>query len=787
MRPLHLKLLRELWQTRGQVLAIAAVIAGGVATLIMALTSFDALTLTRDAYYREAHFAEVFASLKRAPEALRQAIESIPGVQQVETRVVGSANLAVPGFADPATAILVSLPDGRNAELNRLYLRAGRLPAAGRAGEAVLGEAFAEAHHLHPGDHLTAIIHGRRQDLEIVGIALSPEYIYQIRPGDLFPDFERYGVLWMNRSQLAQAFDLGGAFNDVVLTLTRDARPAEVIDRLDALLARYGGSRAITREDQISHRYLQVELTQLGTMARVFPTIFLGVAAFLLNVVVTRLVGMQRDQIAILKAFGYRDWQVGVHYGQWVSLIVALGLVLGLLAGLWLGDLMTAIYRDFFRFPYLTYRLQPRTFAIGVLVTAAAGLIGTFTALRRAVRLPPAEAMRPEPPPVFRPTVLERLGLERLFTQPTRIILRNLERQPVKALLSVVGIAMAVGILMVGRFQEGAVDFLIKVGFELAQRDDLTVTFVEPTSYRAVHAIAALPGVDRVEPFRSAPVVLRRGTASYRTALQGLAADGTLRRVLDDRLRRVELPAEGLLLNDFLATTLRARPGDRISVEFLEGRRQRREVPVAGIVREFTGATAYLRLDTLNRLLLEGEAITGVLLAVEPGYRQSLIAAFKDVPRVVGVTDRLKAIQSFYDSLANIVLTQAFIATLLAGSIAFGVVYNSARVAFAERSRELASLRILGFTRAEIAYILLGELALITLAALPLGFLVGLGLTRYLVQSVQSDLYRIPLVVEPKVFAFAASVVLVSALLSGAIVARQLYRLDLIAVLKTRE
>ena len=787
VKALHRKLLRELWHLRGQALAIAVVIGGGVATLIMSLSSLDSLTLTRDAFYRDYRFAHVFASLKRAPESLRTLIEAIPGVQQVETRVVATVNLDIPDFPDPATGLLISLPDGRNAEINRLYLRAGRLPEPGRDYEVVASEAFAEAHGFQPGDHFNAIINGRRQSLQIVGVALSPEYIYQVKPGDLFPDFERYGLLWMNRLPLATAYDMDGAFNDVVLTLMRDARTGEVLDRLDALLAPYGGLGAVDRNDQLSHRYLTVELGQLETMATVFPTIFLGVAAFLLNIVFTRLIGTQREQIAVLKAFGYSNREVSLHYAQFALLVILLGLILGAAAGLWLGQAMAELYRTFFRFPFLEYQIRPRVLATGALVTIAAGLVGTFSAVRRAVRLPPAEAMRPEPPPVFRATFVERMGLQRWFAQPTRMILRNVERRPVKALLSVVGIAFACGILMVGRFQEGAVDYMIRLQFGLVQRDDLTVTFVEPTSRRVVHDLEALPGVHRVEPYRAAPAILRLGPLSYRTAVHGLDAEGDLRRVLDADLRVVPLPPAGLLLNDYLAGELGARVGDRVTVEILEGRRETRAVIVAGIVTELIGAVAYMDIEVLNRLLREGAAVSGAYLAVDPEQRDNVVRTLKDAPRVAGVTDRLTAVQSFYDSLADIVLVFAFISTLLAGSIAFGVVYNSTRIALTERARELATLRVLGFSRGEIGYILLGELALHTAVAIPLGFIIGRILVAYIVAGTDSDLYRVPLVIARDVYAFAAVAVVVSALLSGLIVARRLAQLDLIAVLKTRE
>lgn len=785
MSALDRKLWRELWSLRGQVLAIAVVIAGGVSTLLMSLATLDSLTLTRDAFYRDYRFAEVFVSLKRAPESLREPIAAIAGVQQVETRVVAAVNLDIPDFADPATGVLVSLPE--HDGLNQLHLLAGRLPEPERDDETVVSQAFAEAHGFGPGAQLSAIIDGRLQRLTIVGIAVSPEYIYQIKPGDLFPDFARHGVLWMNREPLARAYDMDGAFNDLLLTLTREGRPKDVIERLDVLLEPYGGRGAIERSDQLSDRYLDAELKQLAGMARIIPSVFLGVAAFLLNVVLGRLIGTQRDQIALLKAFGYSARQIGGHYVRWALVIILLGLVMGLGAGLWFGLAMAELYRGFFYFPYLEFSLRPPVIVAAVAVTLGAGLAGTLAAVRRAARLPPAEAMQPEPPPRYRPTLVERFGLQRFLSQPTRMILRHIERRPFKSLLSILGIGLACGILMVGRFQEGALDYLIQVQYGLAQRDDLTVTFSEPTSRRVVLELGAQPGVDRAEPTRQVAVRLRHANADQSTAIQGLEPDSRLRRILDDRLQVQRLPAEGLVLSDQLARLLGVGVGDRVEVEILEGRRERHRVVVAGLVREFTGLSAYMDLEALNRLLGEGEAVTGALLAVEPGARDRLVAELKAAPRVAGVTDRLTAIQSFMDSMTEIVLSFAFVSTLLAGSIAFGVVYNDARITLTERARELATLRVLGFSLGEITAILLGELALLTAIAIPVGFGIGWGLIALIVRAVESELYRIPLILEPSVFAFAATVILVAALLSGLLVARRLRRLDLIAVLKTRE
>ena len=787
MSALGRKLWRDAWQMRGQALAIGVVIAGGVATLIMALTTLDALTLTRDAFYRDSRFAQVFVSLKRAPESLAESLAQIPGVQALETRVVAAVNLDIPDFADPATAVLVSLPDGENSRLNRLFLQEGRLPEHGRDTEAVVSEAFAQAHGFHPGDSLAAVINGHRQRLDIVGIALSPEYIYQVKPGDLFPDFARHGVLWVNRTALAAAYDMDGAFNDLALLITREARVADVMDRLDMRLAPYGGLGAIARADQLSDRYLSAELDQLEGMAELMPAIFLGVAAFLLNVVLARLIGTQRDQIAILKAFGYSHWRIGVHYVEWVLLIVGLGLLMGVAGGLWLAAQMAELYRGFFHLPYLRFELRTWIIATAVLVAAGAGLLGALSALRRAIRLSPAEAMRPEPPARFRTTLIERLAPRWLLGQSSRMILRNLGRRPAKALLSILGIAMSVAILMVGRFQEGSLDFVIQAQYGLAMRDDLSLRLVEPSSGRAIESLASLPGVDWVEPVRQVGVRLRHGSRSYRTAIEGLEPEGRLRRILDADLRAQRLPPEGLALSDALAEILSARRGDLIEIEPLEGRREARQVQVVAIVRDFTGVSAYMDLSALNRLLGEGELISGALLAVAPGARDAVVARLKTAPRVAGVTDRLRAIQSFTDSMAEIVLSFAFISSVLAASIAFGVVYNSARIALTERDRELATLRVLGLTQGEVAQILLGELALLTLAAIPVGYGLGVGLIALIVQGLDTELYRFPMIIEPRVYAFSALVILAAALASGALVARRLRGLDLVAVLKTRE
>ena len=789
MRALNRKLLRDLWHMRGQAIAIAAVIMGGVATLVMSISTYDSLVSTRDRFYREYRFADVFANLKRAPEPVAERLRAIPGVAHLETRVVAGVKLEVTDFTDPITGLLLSVPDSGEPQLNHLFLRRGRWVQPYSTDEAVLSDTFADAHQLQPGDKFSAIINGKRKQLTIVGVAVSPEYVYQIAPGAMFPDFKRYGVVWMGRHALAAAYDMAGAFNNVTLTLEPGFAAQAVIDRADAVLATYGGTGAYPRKDQFSNRFLSEELKQLQTTATIFPVIFLGVAAFLLNVVVSRLIALQRDQIATLKAFGYTNHAIAWHFVKLIMLLVVFGVAAGVALGAWFGQGLSNVYTETtFRFPYLDYQINARLILISLGVALAAALSGTLFSVARAVRLPPAEGMRPEMPVAYQTTLAERLGLQRWLAAPSRMIVRHIERRPVKSLLTVIGISCACALMMVGNYQKGAIDYMVDVQFRQASREDLTLSFIEATSGSALHELAALPGVTYVEGFRDVPAILHFKHYRYRTIIYGIQAEGKLHRSLDRQLQPIAVPAGGVVLTDHLAKNiLHVQPGDMLTVEVLEGHRPVLQVPVLGITQQFLGVSTYMQQDSLNALMREGPVASGAYLALSPGAEAAVYEKLRQRPQVLGLVANSAAIKSFYATIGEFVLFYNLVASLLAASIGFGVVYNSARIALSERGRELASLRVLGFTQGEIAYILLGELALLSLAAIPVGFLLGVGLVSILVNAFESDLYRLPLVLNPSNYATGATVILVSAVLSGLLIWRKLGKLDLVAVLKTRE
>jgi len=787
MKALNRKLWRELWQMKGQVFAITLVVASGVATFIMFISTVHSLEFTRTKFYHDYNFADVFVNLKRAPESLKDKIKNINGVNQLETRVCAQAKLDIKGFTESVTGKIISIPDDGNPLLNRLYLRAGRLPDPSRDDEVVINETFAQAHGLNPSDQFAAVINGKWKKLTITGIALSPEYILLMKAGAMSPDFKRYGALWMTRKAISKAYDMDGAFNDVVLTLYPGAKLSDVIRDLDNILGRYGGFGAYARKDQISHRLLNEEFRQLKTSSRIFPTIFIFVAAFLLNVVMSRTINTQREQIATLKAAGYSNVDIGVHYSQLVNLIIVTGILCGIVIGIWFGKMLGGIYMETYRFPAFIYTLHPWVVIAAVFVSVASALAGTSHSLWKASRQPPAEAMRPEAPAKYRVSFIEKTGIGRWLSQPSRIIIRNVERKPIRTFLSIFGIAIACATMISGGFFKDTIDYTVYIQFVLSQKEDMSVTFTEPTSYRAIYELKETQGIDESEGFRVVPVTMKFGHRSYKTVIYGIEPDSHLSRLLDENLKTIPLSSSGILLTDYLGKILGVKAGDLLTVEALEGSKPVRQIEVVALPRQYLDVRGYMNLSALNRLMNEGDAISGAYLVTDEKYREKLFRSFVEMPRVSDIIVRKNEIRNMYEVMAKAMLFFTFIATLMACFIAFGVVYNNARISLSERSRELSSLRVLGYTRGEIAYILLGELGLITLVAIPLGFFIGYWICAYIAQALDNDLYRVPLIIELNTYAQAAAVVLASALISGLIVRRKLDHLDLVEVLKTRE
>ncbi|WP_417689642.1 ABC transporter permease [Pseudidiomarina sp.] len=772
------KLLREVWHARAQLFAIAVVVSVGVMVLMIMTTAKQSLTNAQQSFYIEHRFADVFLELTRAPRNLLTQVQEMPGVAVAEARIRSAARVEVSGFADPIQAQLVSLPEQQTQLLNTLHLERGMLPTSSR--QVVVAQPFAEAHELQLYDSITAILNGRRTELEIVGVAISPEYIYQIGPADIMPDYQRYGVLWLREDALAAALDMDGAFNSLLIQLEAQADSPTLKLRLDQLFENYGGRGAYSREEQISHRFLSEELKQLGTNAVFLPLVFLGTSAFLFNIFMQRQIHTQQQIIAIMKAFGYRPVTIFLHYLGFSSLVVLVGLILGLLLSHWLAAAMVELYSLYFSFTDLNVDTNWRSLAIAVVVTFAAGFVGTWRAIYKAIQVPPAQAMRPANPPNFHQSRINHFIATMKLNQAWRIILRNLVRHPLRSTLSITGVALAGGLLLFGSYQFQAISTMLDRNYRVEQQMDVIVHFSKVTDAQALASLAALPGVNYVEGMRSVPVRLHSGPMVYSTSVSAFDPNSKLRQLASMR----SLPEAGLVLTDHLAKQLMLDVDQQVRIEFIGERRMTQEVPLVAITNEAIGVGAYMALPELNRVLLESQALSGAWLLIDERYKEELYTQLNEMPQIAGYSHIREAEEKLRNYMDDTVLTAMSIIFVLAGSLTFAMVYNNARIALAERERELATLRVLGYSYTEVAIILFGELLLVVLVAIPLGWLIGFLFAAGMTELMSSELFRIPFVVSRQLFGLSALGVLTAAAIAVILMLRRLQRIDLVAALK---
>jgi len=796
MKALNRKLLRDLVQMWSQALTIALVVASGIGGFLTTLSAVDSLALARERFYAQGHFADLFAGLKRAPLALEANLRAVPGVADVQTRVEAIVRITLAGRSDPVIGQLIGIDPLRPPRLNLLTLRSG-IPAdaAGSPGRAQsdgalpvwVSEAFAEAQGLTRGARLQALVNGRQRTLVVAGVALSPEFIFAGLWG--MPDPRGFGLFWVDHEALAAAYDMQGAFNQVSVKLAPRADEHAVAAAVQSQLERYGAREVVGRDHQTSHAMVDNEIKEQRVMGTLLPAIFLGVAAFLLNVVVSRLVATQREQIAALKALGYANRSVAAHYLALVMAVVSLGAALGLLLGKQLGLMLTALYGEFFRFPRFDHQMDPGLVATALGLTVLTAVAGTLNAILATVRLTPAEAMRPPAPGRYRRTLLERLGLTHVNTT-LRMILRQMERRPWRTLLAVTGVAAALAIVVLGNFFRDAIDTIVDNQFTRTMRFDVAVWTFDPQPERARLELQHLAGVREVESSRFVLVNLVNpalGHRRERVQIRGYEGGLGLYRVVDIDDHVQPLPDDGVVMTDRLARKLGLEVGDAVWAEVLDGRQRTLHLRVQRLVGEMMGLNVYMQRAALERALGESDIATGFVLTLDPGTEQGLLEATRAMPKVAGAFSKGTMLRNMQEVSARNIRIMSTVLTAFAVVIAVGVVYNNARIALAERTWELASLRVLGFTRAEVSAVLLGEMALSIALALPLGMLLGWGLVHALVGAMASDQFQFPVVVQPRTYAWAALAVVAAALASALVVRRRIDRLDMVAALKTRE
>ncbi len=784
------KTVRTLIRSRGQVLAVGAVVMCGTACYIALASCHRNLLLTRDSYYVENRFADFEIALERAPETVLFKIQEIPGVRQVRGRIVEEVKLEVDGDEEGRTGRIVSMPDRRSSVINNVVVTDGRYFEHGAVNEVIISEKFAAANRLGIGDSIRVTIDGRKHTLKIVGFGASPEYIYIIRGmASLVPEPERFAILWVPEKFAEDAKNMQAACNNIVGSIDDPEAADRVLDAAADILNAYGVFSKVKRDNQISNRFISDEIRGLGVQARVLPTVFLGVAALVIFIVLNRMVRNERTQIGLLKAYGYSNLTVSLHYMQYALAQAVLGAIAGFIAGQWMASGLMRIYVEFYAFPILRSRIYPDVIVESLGIAVVFSLLGAISAARRAARIEPAESMRPSTPLRGRRTVFERFpALWQRLSFTWKMIVRNVSRNMFRAGLNVFGVAISSANLIVGFYAIDAITFVLDFQYEQTQRQDATVNFFFERGKDALYEAARLPRVREAEPLLNYPFEMKNGWRSKDVVVVGMERDGNMQRLVDTDGRPVDVGDHGLVLSSALAKSLKVGVGDEVELKPLMGRiTKEKSVPVSKIVEQYFGMSGYMNIEALSRVLDEPYVMNAVLVRTDRGHAADLHDEATDIPMIASVDLREAALRNLQETLARSMRIMGVTSVLFAGVIAFSIIYNVTLVSLSERERELASLRVLGFTNREVGSILFNENFVTGALGLLLGIPLGMAMVWGMMHAFDMELFRFPFHIEPRTYFISTGFTILFIAIANFAVRRKIHRLNMVETLKARE
>ena len=611
MNVLTKKLLRTIWRTKGQFLAITAVITIGISVYVSMATVYSNLSVSKDLFYQENNFADYYFHVVRAPQEITKQIEALDGVDQVTGRIQKDLILMLPD-GQRGTARLTSYPLPMDKEVNRLHLLTGRIfeqNAPGGRIEVLVDPQHAQARALNFNDTMTAVIEGKQIPLIMVGTATSPEFIYPVQDmAGFMPKPESFAVVMISHWQAEQILGLTGQINQVVLTFTAGADEEKIAGQVKDILEPYGNLANYPRKDQLSNAVLDSELTQLKNSAQFLPVIFLGVAAAIQFIMLNRIVKSQRLQIGIMKALGYNGWRVMWHYTSYALAVALLGVLVGTAFGLWFSAMMTQMYAQYFNLPQTIEQVNVKVIISALLISTSVSIIAGLMAARSIVSVGPAESMNPEPPKKGQNIVLERWRwLWQRLDSTWKMSLRTAMRNKVRFGITLLGVVFAVGLLITSFFFNDSMDYMLEEHFYKGQNYDYLIRFAGPLKETELLNINRIDGVLKTEPFFELPVRLHFNNKSEETLLLGLPPDGTLRTISDQYGHAMPLPGKGIIIAQRIANKLGIKVGDTITVETLLGRGpvHHIDIKIAGVSRQFVGSECYISLQQLNRMLQE--------------------------------------------------------------------------------------------------------------------------------------------------------------------------------------
>ena len=792
MKVLDRKLLRELRASWGLLFATTSLIAVGVMCFIYMRTAHRNLRLAQAQYYAEGRLADFWIDLKKLPLSELDLLADIKGISELRPRIQFFATVDLPRVREPINGQVLSVPDRRQPMINDLVLKRGSYFTDSRRNEVIVNDAFAREHKLYPGEIINLILNNQRQELFIVGTAISPEFVYLVGPGSLTPDPHHFGVFYLKQSFAEEVFDMEGAANQVLGMVSPELRenPEPILQQAERILSSYGVFNTLARKDQPSSRYLSDEIRGLGVFASIMPTIFLVVAALVLNILMSRLVDQQQTIIGTLKGLGYADSQIFMHYVKFAGTIGILGAAVGCAAGYGMSEFVTRLYRTFFEFPELANRFEPTIYLLGIAISLACSLGGAVHGARLALKLRPAEAMHVKPPAQGKTVWLEKITfLWQRLSFGWRMVFRNLIRNRLRTAVCLFAAAMGAGLMTTGFILYNATGYLIEFQFELIQRSDLDLSLEKERSIDVLEEARRLPGVNYAEPTLDVACDFSHGQYHRKGGITGLVQNPKLTVPRNSAAQPVRVPTSGVAMTRKMAEILHLEEGDSFTATPIKGLRQPITLTVAEIADSYLGLGVHTDITYLSHLIGEETAVTGVQLKVNSANAEKfeLYRQLKQMPALQAVNSRQDMLQNLKETLVNMQRIFIGLITLFAGVIFFSSLLNTSLIGLAERKREVATLRVLGYGPFEIGGLFLRESMVVNALGTTLGLPLGYGLCQWIAHIYNTDMFRFPVVTPPIVFILTFGLAALFGMMSHAVVQREIWKFKWLDALQVKE
>ncbi|MBK5252349.1 MAG: FtsX-like permease family protein [Peptostreptococcaceae bacterium] len=781
MKKFNLRLFRHIWEAKGQFIAVSMVVAVGIMTYVAISLAVLDLQVGVEQYYKMNNFQDVSVELTKINEAGLERIRRMPRVEAVQGRVFYRTPLKVEDKDEKVNVGISSIPEAEN-RINDLYILDGGWIQDERRDVLVL-EQFAEARGIKVGDVVHPQIGGKEYELDVRGIVGSPEYIYLMEDEqNLLPQPSKYGIFYVSEEFAQQAFGYSKSYNEVLIKLKNPEEDGIFKDELEKVLERYGVRRIVRREDHVSNRVVSEEIRGARQMAKAIPLVFLGVAAAIIAIMISRMVKNDRTSIGVLKAIGYSNRDILLHYTEHAFIIGAIGSIIGVLAGYLFSGPMANMYQEYYRIPFkvriFSWTYLGMGFVLSAIYCIGAGLWGA----RSVLKIAPAESMRPEPPKKIGKTYIQRVTfIWKHISFSWKVVWRNVFRSRKRFVFLSVGIAVTFAVALMPAHMLNVFEAMFYDQYGEFMRMDYEIAYTQPLSERSVMEISELVDVSEIEGKIEFPFEIENGWKSKVVSVIGLKPDTVFYHLTDSDGGELSLSPNGILVSEPMAYILDLEKGDFVNVKNFIPFKDDVRLRVDGVVKQKLGLNAYMDIGFMQKYLMDDEMITGVMLNSTDKVKEKM----EDVTNISSVNS-IVDLRNIFKDFTKLTYASLSVYAFFAGILGFAIVYNSTMMSISERRLEFSSLRIMGFSKKEINRIVLKENLIMTAFGIVLGIPLGRWLMRLMETSFQTEFYSMTAPIEMNSYIYAAVLTVFYVLIAQYFSSLKIKKLDFIEALKNR-